>query len=316
MPLKLFAAGDDVNNGGGVAERTILYAYSKLESYIKLCVTSETCKLKTTESELLNKILIALPEEYASSEQIRFASEKESPGTFLINGEIKAAKTGNKIGSPIYFNRDLFSAKSIHNIFEPISLSSAVSLLVHELGHHHLSKFQEADLDLLGVKVSLLLDQEINQTPVFPNNHEINAIIINDKVTTFYPEVLLYIGDEVYDISTKFKEALFCGRMQLPDPLPDPETPMPLKKPLKVTYYNIHWDTFSEANGQGVFQILGNLILDCGGENTDKSNQAKISFNVRRENNKWKLVDKSISAQQYYKPWWKIINLPFFDSNF
>jgi hypothetical protein len=311
----LFAAGDDVNNGGGVAERTVLYAYSKIDSYIKLCLNSDTCKLKISEKDLLNKILAALPQEHASADQIRFASEKESPGTFLINGEIKAAKTGNKIGSPIYFNRDLLTSKSIHNIFEPISLSNAVSLLVHEMGHHHLSKFEEADLDLLGIKVSLLLDQEINQTPVFPNNRNINAVIINDKVTTFYPEVLLYIGDDVYDITEKFKDALLCLKPISLNPLPDPENPMPLKKPLKVTYYNIHWDTFAENNGQGVFQILGNLILDCGDNTNDKSNQAKISFNVRRENNKWKLVENSIRAQQFYKPWWKIINLPFLETD-
>jgi hypothetical protein len=312
----VFALGDDVNNGGGVAERTILYAYSKLEPYIKLCLSAETCKLKSGEAELLTKILNALPDEYANTEQIRFASEKDNPGTFLINGEIKAAKTGNKIGSPIYFNRDLFASKTIHNTFEPISLSNAVSLLVHEMGHHHPSKFQEADLDLLGIKVSILLDQEINQTPVFPNNRNINAIVINDKVKTFYPEVLLYIGEEVFDVSEKLKDALFCPKAFLPNPLPDPENPIPVRKPTKVIYYNIHWDTFAEANGQGIFQILGNLIMDCGDETKDKSHQAKISFNVRMEDKKWKLVERSILAQQYYKPWWKIIDLPFFETKF
>lgn len=304
---RIFAVGDDVNNGGGIAERTVLYTYSKLESYIKLCLNAEACKLKLDEQKLLKEILTALPEEFASIEQIRFLSEKEVPGTFLINGEIKAAKTGSKVGSPIYFNRDLLSSETIHKTIEPLSLSSAVSLLVHELGHHHLSKFQEADLDLLGVKVAILLDQEINQTPVFPNNRNINAIVINDKLINFYPEVLLYIGNDVYDISEKFKNSLFCAKTLFPTPLPDPQ---------KVTYYNLHWDTFSESNGQGLFQIIGNLILDCGDETTNKSNQAKISFRVKRENETWQLVDKSILIQQIYKPWWNIINLPFFDTAF
>lgn len=316
MSLPAFTLGDDVNNGGGVAERTILYAYTKLESYIRLCLMVDNCKIKTNERELLEKIVAALPAEYAVEKQIQFASEKENPGTFLINGEIKAAKTGSKIGSPIYFNRDLFVSKNIGNHFEPISLSNAVSLLVHEMGHHHPTKFSESDLDFMGVKVSLLLDQEIHQTPVFPNNRNINAIVINDKVKSFYPEILLFVGDEVVDVSEKFKEASFCQNSLIPNPITDPEGPLSIKKPVKLTYYNIHWDTFSEVDGQGVFQILGNLIMDCGDEQTDKSNQMKISFKVKMEGEKIKLVDRSILIQQFFKPWWKIINLPFIDAHF
>jgi hypothetical protein len=311
-----FTIGDDVNNGAGVAERTILYAYTKMESYLKLCLTVESCKLKPSERELLEKILGALPAEYAVQNQIQFASEKESPGTFLINGEIKAAKTGTKIGSPIYFNRDLFTTKNIGNHFEPLSLSNAVSLLVHEFGHHHVGKFSEGDLDLMGVKVSMLLDQEIHQTPVFPNNRNINALVINDKVKTFYPEVLLFIGEEVIDISQRVKDASFCENSLIPNPIPDPSSPIAVRKPTKLNYFNIHWDTFSEVDGQGVFQILGNVIMDCGDEESNKSNQLKISFRVKMDNQQMKLVDRSILVQQFFKPWWRIINLPFIDSRF
>ena len=41
--------GDLINNGGGIAEKNVLYAYAKLEGFLHLCLSSEVCKISSSQ---------------------------------------------------------------------------------------------------------------------------------------------------------------------------------------------------------------------------------------------------------------------------
>ena len=112
-------AGTFVNNGGGIAEKNILYAYEKLDTYLQLCLNSNTCKLTADQGSLLLQIYRALPQE-RQTKQLFFGSEKKNPGSFMIDGNVRVARTGDEIGSPIYINSDLLYTKGDGDSYDPV----------------------------------------------------------------------------------------------------------------------------------------------------------------------------------------------------
>ena len=103
---------DEVNNGGGAAEGTLTYTFLNVGKYIDLCLSSDICQISEREKEILSQIKGSLEEEFAQEKPLIFISESSNPGTFIIDGEIKIAKTGSAVGGPIYFNLDLLYFKN------------------------------------------------------------------------------------------------------------------------------------------------------------------------------------------------------------
>lgn len=137
--------GDEVGSGDNLAEQQILFVHAQLEPYLDACLALPSCGLSAGERELLRRVRDALPAERQVGGTPRFVSGRERPGFFVIDGARKTARTGARVGDPIYVDRDQLR-------FDQMDAPLAVALLVHELGHHHGAR-DEADLDILGAKV-------------------------------------------------------------------------------------------------------------------------------------------------------------------
>lgn len=294
------AGGDLVNNGGGLAEKNVLYAYQKLDAYINLCLSSDFCKIDKLQRGILEQIRDNLAQERQNFEQIRFASENASPGFFIIDGEVKVAKTGSHIASPIFINTDLLYTKNELGYFIPLSISECVAILVHELGHHY-GAYSHTDLDLTGVRVALMLQHKTYVTPLLPWSEQISATVINQDVDTSYPDILVSIEDQVYDISQQFQEAVFCPKVFIPLPFL-PDIPLSTKKPISTLAHNVHWSKLSSNGTSALMSIRADLVHKCkDGDKNVRSQDflIKIDFSVTMgANGKWTLDNNSIKVEQ------------------
>lgn len=296
-----FAGGDLVNNGGGIAEKNILYAYQKIDTYIKLCLNSNFCKIDKNQRLILEQIKNGIMQERQNPEQLQFVSEKLKPGFFIIDGEVKVAKTGRQIGSPIFVNLDLLYTKNEMGYYIPTSLSESVAILVHELGHHY-GSYTHNELDLLAVRVALMLQHKTYNTPMLPWSEQVSATVINPSVDSSYPDILIYVGDQVIDISTLFYEAVFCPKLFLPLPIFS-DIPLSTKKPVGSLVHNVHWNKLAAEATNAVLSISANLSHQCK-DSSDKSIRSqdfliKINFTVNLgTDGKWTLENNSLQIQQ------------------
>ncbi len=311
--------GDDVNNGGGIAEKNILYAYTNMSNYLKICLDSSTCNLSSFEKDVVIKIFKSLKNEYMTKDQIIFVSEKEHPGTFILNGEMKIAKTGDDIGDHIYINTDLLYTKNSNNFYDAINLAQSVSILIHEFGHHHISSYDYDNLctklDLLGNKISMLLNKYISSSKLLPFSNDIMVMVFNEKTKNSFPQILIYVFNEVIDASAEFKDVLRCPYLTLPWIGRDISINSK-KKPLGTTFHNIYW----EVKKSRKLTIIGHLYNFCDQRSTfltnNKKYNAHISFML--EDNKsidtmknMRYKKGSLTIKQIYDPWWKFLRLPF-----
>jgi len=303
--------GDLVGNGGGIAEKNILFSYLNLKAYMEICLHSPTCKLNYWEKNLLQKILDNLPREQTGKEQIKFVSEKERSGFFMLDGDLKIAKTGDKIGSPIYINSDLLYTKNSEGDFKAFSMSDAVALLVHELGHHHEVK-NHFKLDLLGIKVSMSLENHSDKASLFPHKHDFMVVSINKRNAYEFPQLLIYFDDTFMDISKEFKESLKC---------PGPFFAITNDKPHGANFHNMFWKKLSRRMNIYEFKVSGNVSTYCEGEpynpNQLKATTVEIKFKLnlisdekKRSGYRWQYLDKSLRVKHYKKKWWKAFKMP------
>lgn len=146
-------AGDGVGNGGGISENNFIFAYNTIGEYIEHSLKMNVSAFSKKEETILRKIHNALPEQYQLKKPIVFMSGTKYPHIFIYPfGEVRIAVTGSKVPSPIYINTDLLY-QNINGEIKYISISQAISILVHELGHHHNVK-DENFLNELGSKVA------------------------------------------------------------------------------------------------------------------------------------------------------------------
>jgi hypothetical protein len=310
--LRSFAGGDLVNNGGGIAEKNVIFAYQRLESYLRLCLTSELCRIDKTQKEILEQIINGMPQERQNTNQIQFVSEKRNPGFFIIDGEVKVAKTGSRVGSSIFVNTDLLYTKNEMGYFIPITLSEAAAILVHELGHHY-GNYSHTDLDLLGVRVAMLLNHRTYSTPLLPWTQQISATVINPNLDESFPDILLYIEDQVVDISEKYKAIASCPKFTIPIPiLPLPDIPVAGKTPAGSLVHNVYWKKMTAAGDKAVLSINADISHKCKrskDENVRSQDfRLEIDFSLSKDaNGKWTLDPNSVLLEQKKDAWWKII---------
>ena len=309
-----FAGGDLINNGGGIAEKNVLYAYAKLESFIHLCLSSEACKLNEPQKQILQKIYANIPAEKKSVNQIIMASERQKPGSFMIDGNVRVAKTGSAVGSPIYINVDLLYTRNQDGDYEPVTVPEAVAILVHELGHHS-GHYSHEELDLVSIKVSLFLQKEFITTPMLPWNSEISIAVYNPKLKTGYPLLILNVGDEIIDISEIYAEIVRCTFLSIPIPIVRaPDITLLSNKPLGSTLYNLHWLKITESGSRLKVRAQGNISNKCAYSHEtnirDNNYQFAMEFTLKRNDDRWIYSSSSLKMQQFKDAWWKVIKLP------
>lgn len=131
--------------------------YRTLALTIYNCRHSDApCAVNARERQILESIAANLPAEFAAIDQIEFRSEAEEPGFFLLDGNVRVAKTFEEVGAKIYFNLDLIYQRDGIDSFRPIGVDSALAMLIHELGHHVLvdnTHPTHQELDALGARV-------------------------------------------------------------------------------------------------------------------------------------------------------------------
>lgn len=310
----LARGGDMVNNGGGIAEKNVLFAYDKLEEYIGLCLNSDSCKINKDQRIILKLILNGLPQE-KKAPQIFFDSERKSPGKFIIDGLVRVAKTGNRINSPIHINSDLLYSKNEVNDYVPVSTIEAAAILVHELGHHY-GHYTHEELDLAGVRLSMFLQQKFIVTPAVPWNTEISVSVLNPSLSGSFPQVLLSVGDSFLDLTAIYKKSVICHAITIPIPiLPLPDVQLVNTKPTGSLFHNVHWDKFKEDKNLLSATVVGNISNDClfkleTGILRINDYKMSVQFQAVKIGNRWHLSENSVKLNQFRDPWYKI-TLPF-----
>lgn len=311
-----YAGGDLVNNGGGIAEKNIMFAYQRLESFIQLCLSAEQCKVDEAQKEILKKILEGLPQEKENKSQIQFISEKQSPGTFILEGNVKVAKTGSRIGSPIYINTDLIYAKNEIGYYIPTSISESAAILIHELGHHY-GPYTHDELDLIGVRLAMLLNNKTYTTPLLPWDQEISATVINSSLDKSFPDILLNIEDKVVDLSSQYKSMINCPSAHLTIPiLPLPSIPLGHERPKGSLIHNVHWLTFDKNTDKKTARLTieANMTHICERNRSKKEYtpdfKLRIDFKlIMNTDGKWQLDENAVKMEQIKDSRWNVIKI-------
>lgn len=122
-------------------------AFKHLHALAAECyIRPHTCTFSQEEQRDYDKIFSNISK-VQNGAGLRFVSETDNPGFFLIDGKVRVAKTSNRLGDPIYLNTDIIDRE--------ISVPTAAAILVHEFGHQN--GFRGIDshsfLDKLGAKV-------------------------------------------------------------------------------------------------------------------------------------------------------------------
>jgi hypothetical protein len=211
-PVTAFAGGSEAGNGGGLAEKNVMYAYLELATPIDLCLASSVCRVGADEQAALRAIRGSLAQEYASPGQVQFRSEKAAPGFFMVDGALRIAKTGDTVGSPIYVNLDLMYPVDAAGNVQPMSIALATCVLVHELGHHHGIK-DHTWLDLVGSKVEALLlktSQDVPLTQWTVPGERIAATALETHAPGAFDELLLSARGELVKLTPLLRSKLRC----------------------------------------------------------------------------------------------------------
>jgi MoCo/4Fe-4S cofactor protein with predicted Tat translocation signal len=179
----------------------------------------------------------------------------------------------------------------------------------------HAGDYSHEELDLIGVRASLTLQHKFISTPMIPWTSEISASVFNANLVSSFPEVLLSVGNDVIDISDKYREAVLCVGITVPIPiLPIPDIELLNKKPVASILHNVHWAKLKEKNDQLYVTITGAVSNNCVYKSNiwirNNDSKLNISFRIRKEDGNWKISRSSIQVDQYKDPWWKIIRLP------
>lgn len=273
------SAGNE-KGGAGIAENNLLFAYWNLENYITLCQASAGCQLTEGESKTLGQIKANLAEERKTKDPLVFKSEGKEPGFFLIEGLVRIAKTGYRVGDVIHVNTDLLYPPVTVNMVgvpaygRPFDLPNAVSLLVHELGHH-LGIKDHASLDLLGSKVQTIMRTTTQEVDGGPEERHLIATAINFGGVSFAD---LIVRDErhLHSLTAQLREGLKC-----------PEGKGPLGG---FWIWNLHWGRYRFSGPNHFIRPLrARAQLYCGtaphGESSSTEFELELSAARNKEGN-------------------------------
>ena len=207
--------GSDAGNGGGIAEKRLTFAYLNLERYLEFCLRGSMCRLSLDEINLLALIRTTLEDERRNPKQLQFVSGRETSDRFEIDGKVRIARTGDAVGSPILINTDLLYWTTTAGR-QALDMATAVSVLVHELGHHHSEKSHEK-LDILGSKVQAIVKKQVLESVIWDGNISLQVVQFNlvrndaDKIKLHdIDQVLIESRDQFANLTHLVLEAVRC----------------------------------------------------------------------------------------------------------
>lgn len=255
-PLNLYArGGDEILNGGGLAENYLHYALRNLNSAIEACLLKKDCYVSEDSQKILLDIKKSLPEEIAL-DVLKFESENKKPGLFKINGLNRLAVTGSTIGSPIYYNLDLIYGKKGQPL---LSYRQAIQSLVHELGHHHGIKDHDK-LEILGAAVGRTVEGFYSEVPFLPHYEGKGFFALSLDHNSFDGDGALafFFNERVVDITPEFFPLKkICTTRAFGETL----------QGSAVQFFNLRWswsaDYKDPAETYEVRPLEGNAIVNC-----------------------------------------------------
>lgn len=202
VPAHALIGGDEVRNGGGIAEAHIRFAANKLPFALSLCLSKESC-YGTSE----NKTVLHSLNEYIKDSKtvldIQFLKGKERPDIFVIDGVPRLAVTYNRLNAPIYYNLDfLYSGNEVRFTF-----LQAIQSLVHELAHH-LGHTDHDQLEVLGSRVRTIMEALAHESEFLPHlgRQGFKAMGIEKKSFTEEGSLHLIFQDQSVELSSLFKD--------------------------------------------------------------------------------------------------------------
>lgn len=251
--------GQETQNGGGAAEQTFAYALTVLKPLYQMCLAVDDCVRVKERREILQKIHDSMDEELASPALLRFAPTWWPD--FMRDGQVRVAVTGSKVGDTIYLNRDMIYTRS-GDVLVPYSLSEAVSLLTHELGHHQGEKDHEL-LDMLGANVRAFFDKSKETIVIDPFAsrfagtdirlnvfHTRETKVPHAHLSTFW----LSVGEYFFDLNPDIRRQLNCNSAIS-------SVPSEMKG---FRFFQMHWGERSTLpNGRIQYPLEAKLWLEC-----------------------------------------------------
>jgi len=230
--------GDVIGNGGGLAEQNFNYALVSLGAAIELCLNTGGVVPDSEEDQVLRRVGRALREEQAGGLRLHFVSEKEKPGTFLLDGEVRVAKTGDRVGDGIWINLDFLYGQNSSGQWEPMmGLPTMSAILVHELGHH-LGIRDHQLLDRAGARVRRSLESDTLKASLRPDQNLTLSVIngLGDQGRVLW---ILEDSFTVTDLSEQMARGVGC--------------PLPSEVMENYRISNLYWERGRIDTAQGVY---------------------------------------------------------------
>jgi hypothetical protein len=255
----IIVEGQETQNGGGAAEQTFAYALTVLKPLYQMCLAVDDCVKVKEQRAILQKIHDSMDQELASPALLRFAATWWPE--FMRDGQVRVAVTGSKVGDTIYLNRDLIYSRRGTALI-PYSVSEALSLLTHELGHHQGEKDHEL-LDMLGANVRAFFDQskETLVLDLFANRFASSDIRLNVFHTrqTFTPYAYtsafwLSVGESFFDLNPDIKRQMSCDAAIASVPT----------KLNGFRFFQMHWgERVGLPNGRIQYPVEAKVWVEC-----------------------------------------------------
>lgn len=264
-------SGDEVRNGGGIAEQYLTYALKTLPRSIDLCLQRQ-CVKDQKQKDLLLKIQNSIPLEL-QTEVLQFTSNQRRPGLFIINGVERLAVTADYVGAPIYYNVGM-----LYNNGIPLTLGGAIQSLVHELGHHQGVEDHDS-LEVLGSEVRKNFESFVMETPYhfqgpgrMYKNMELKAISIRSGSTlnNASGSLELIFTDDTVNISSLFESLkLKC----------DSNASKPIISS-SLQFFNLHWKYQANELDSSEKYLSGNVMIYCR-DIYSRSHKKNYEFNLK-----------------------------------
>lgn len=244
-------SGDEVRNGGGLAENFLTHAFNNMNQSIELCLSQKECAEQNNGRSTLMLIKNSLAKELAQN-PLKFSNDRLKPGYFNVDGYTRLAVTGDNIGDPIYYNLDLL----YKNGEVKLNYGDAIQSLIHELGHHQ--KIHDHDqLELLGSEVRKYSAGTISTSAFLPhlNDQGFFAIALENKSFTNDGSLTLLFRNKMIDLSESF--ATLKNEC-----VPDTTNIDPLQSSA-LQFFNLRWTPTTTSTVSSYKILTGNVLLYC-----------------------------------------------------
>jgi predicted Zn-dependent protease with MMP-like domain len=259
--------GEIIGNGGGLAEGTFEYAYQILASVLKDCIDSGYCVETSKDLELLTEIREITKKNIQNSQYLIFLSGEDYSNLFVdvSSGEVRTAVTGLKPQSPIFINTNhLYDEKTAISSW---SVASAISLLVHEVGHHT-GTTDHVYLDRLGQKVRRFFEIDTTSIEQHLSANEAKVFIWRSSEKNYKFDIFFFWNDMRFDLRNYRVESRLCPEgFDVAD----------------VDFSNLHWKrtNFNKENGRFTIPFLVWAKGQCVNPVTSQSVEFDYDLNFK-----------------------------------